>query len=46
VKWIDKVLDVALERQPTPLPDEDTKVEAKPEAKEAASAVSNEVLKH
>ncbi|MFN3616349.1 MAG: endopeptidase La [Aquabacterium sp.] len=46
VKWIDKVLDVALERQPEPLPDEDTKVEAKPETKEAASAVSNEVLKH
>jgi ATP-dependent Lon protease len=23
VKWIDKVLDIALERQPTPLPDEE-----------------------
>ncbi|MEK8085202.1 endopeptidase La [Aquabacterium sp. A3] len=46
VKWIDKVLEVALESQPSPLPDEETKVEAKPETKEAASAVSNEVLKH
>lgn len=28
VKWIDKVLEVALERQPTPLLDEETKVAA------------------
>jgi hypothetical protein len=25
VRWIDKVLEVALERQPTPLPDEEAK---------------------
>jgi ATP-dependent Lon protease len=49
VKWIDKVLEVALERQPEPLPDEevkvDGKVEAKPEAA-GASATSNDMLKH
>lgn len=44
VKWIDKVLEVALERQPAPLPEEEVKVAeaAKPEA----SAASNDVLKH
>jgi len=47
VKWIDKVLEVALERVPTPLPEEEAKVEAKPEAAAApASPVSNDVLKH
>ena len=46
VKWIDKVLEVALERQPTPLPEEEAKVEAKPEAAAAPSPVSNELLKH
>ncbi|NBD21026.1 endopeptidase La [Aquabacterium fontiphilum] len=49
VKWIDKVLEVALERQPEPLPDEevkvDGKVESKPEAA-GASATSNDMLKH
>jgi len=30
VKWIDKVLDVALERRPTPLPEEETAVAAAP----------------
>jgi ATP-dependent Lon protease len=30
VKWIDKVLEVALERQPTPLPDEEPVVAATP----------------
>ena len=47
VKWIDKVLEVALERLPTPLPEEDVKVAAeaaKPEA--AAAATSTDVLKH
>src|SRR5690606_39002341 len=38
VKWIDKVLEVALVRQPQPLPEEDVKVEAKPEAAGAAPA--------
>jgi ATP-dependent Lon protease len=46
VKWIDKVLEVALERQPTPLPEEEAKVEAKPEAAAAPSPASNELLKH
>ena len=47
VKWIDKVLEVALERVPTPLPEEEAKVEAKPEAAAApASPVSNDALKH
>ena len=44
VKWIDKVLEVALERQPTALPDEEAKpVEAKPEVQAAGST---EILKH
>ncbi len=30
VKWIDKVLDVALERRPTPLPDDETAAVATP----------------
>jgi ATP-dependent Lon protease len=30
VKWIDKVLDVALERHPTPLPEEEPAVAAAP----------------
>lgn len=47
VKWIDKVLEVALERQPTPLPEEEAKVEAKPEAAAApAAAGSSDVMKH
>jgi len=28
VKWIDKVLEIALERKPTPLPDEEPAVAA------------------
>jgi len=49
VKWIDKVLEVALERQPEPLPDEEVKpVEAKPEAAAAvaAPAGATDVMKH
>jgi ATP-dependent Lon protease len=46
VKWIDKVLEVALERQPEPLPDDEVKVEAKPEAAAAAPAATAEVMKH
>jgi ATP-dependent Lon protease len=49
VKWIDKVFEVALERQPTPLPDEEVKpVEAKPEtaAAVAAPAGATDVMKH
>src|SRR3954453_24202722 len=49
VKWIDKVLDVALERAPTPLTDEEVvKVEPKPEAAAAAAQQPGVVvdLKH
>jgi ATP-dependent Lon protease len=50
VKWIDKVFEVALERQPTPLPEEEAKpVEAKPEAAAAAVAApagATDVMKH
>lgn len=45
VRWIDKVLEIALERAPTPLPEEDTAVEptAKPEA---AKTVHTGPIKH
>jgi ATP-dependent Lon protease len=50
VKWIDKVLEVALERQPEALPDEEVKAAdgkvveaAKPDA---APGGSNDVMKH
>jgi ATP-dependent Lon protease len=49
VKWIDKVLEVALERQPEPLPEDEVKpVEAKPEAAAAvaAPAGATDVMKH
>ena len=48
VKWIDKVLEIALERAPTPLPEEEAKVEAKPDAAPAAAAppTSTEAVKH
>jgi len=48
VKWIDKVLEIALERMPEPLPEEEAKVEAKPDGAPAAPAAptSTEVLKH
>jgi len=45
VKWIDKVLEIALERMPTPLPEEEAKVEVKPEATPAAPT-STEAVKH
>ena len=49
VKWIDKVLEIALERMPTPLPEEEAKVEVKPDAAPAAAAAaptSTEAVKH
>lgn len=47
VKWIDKVLDVALEAKPTPLPDEEPgKVEAAAKDGAPAAEVSTDVLKH
>ncbi|MBC7700943.1 endopeptidase La [Aquabacterium sp.] len=49
VKWIDKVLEIALERMPMPLPEEEAKVEVKPDAAPATAAVppiSTEAVKH
>ena len=50
VKWIDKVLEVALERQPTPLPEDEVKavvpVEVKAEAAAATPAAQTDVMKH
>jgi ATP-dependent Lon protease len=45
VKWIDRVLEIALESAPQPLPDDEpVKVEPKPEA--ATPAVSPDLLTH
>lgn len=41
VRWIDKVLEIALERAPTPLPDEEVKVAANPEKKEEAAQLKH-----
>jgi ATP-dependent Lon protease len=47
VKWIDKVLEVALVRQPVALPEDEVKVAAKPpEAAAPAAATTTDVLKH
>jgi ATP-dependent Lon protease len=43
VKWIDKVLEVALERQPVPLSDEDA---ASTPVKAGDAPAANEVVKH
>ena len=43
VRWIDKVLEIALEKMPTPLPDEVVAVAATPAADAAAKA---EAVKH
>jgi ATP-dependent Lon protease len=40
VRWIDKVLEVALERMPQPLPDEDVVAQAAPAVKEAPVIVA------
>lgn len=45
VKWIDKVLEVALERKPVPLSDEEAAVTAVT-ADKTSPAVSNDSLKH
>jgi len=42
VKWIDKVLEIALERLPTPLPDDAPVVAATADA----AAVKAEAVKH
>ncbi|GMV57473.1 MAG: Lon protease [Betaproteobacteria bacterium] len=44
VKWIDKVLEIALQRQPTPLTDEEGAVVAAPVA--PAPAATGEFVKH
>ena len=47
VKWIDRVLEVALERMPAPLADEEpVKVDAKPADKAASSDASVDGLTH
>jgi ATP-dependent Lon protease len=43
VRWIDKVLEISLEKMPTPLPDEVTAVAATPAADAAAKA---QAVKH
>ena len=49
VRWIDKVLEVALERVPTPLPDDEPAVVAEtagPTAAEPAAAAAGTAVKH
>jgi ATP-dependent Lon protease len=46
VKWIDKVLGVALERAPTPLPEEEVPAAAAPIAEGAAQPVTPVRVKH
>jgi len=47
VRWIDKVLELALERVPQPLPEEEAKAEdAKAPVSEAKDAGATEVVKH
>jgi ATP-dependent Lon protease len=46
VKWIDKVLEVALERAPTPLPEEEVPAAAAPIAEGAAQPVTPVRVKH
>ncbi|MBS6363424.1 endopeptidase La, partial [Burkholderia sp.] len=46
VRWIDKVLELALERMPTPLPPEEEAKAAAPVAETAKDAGSTEVVKH
>lgn len=46
VKWIDKVLEIALERAPQALPEEEVKVEPAKTAAPTEAAATTEVLKH
>jgi len=50
VRWIDRVLEVALERMPAPLPEDEAAVAAAPEAEPAKAAApaggEDEVVKH
>jgi ATP-dependent Lon protease len=45
VKWVDKVLEIALERMPTPLPDEEA-VPAPAAKKAAAKSTKSQAVKH
>jgi ATP-dependent Lon protease len=45
VKWVDKVLEIALERMPTPLPDEEA-VPAPAAKKVAAKSTKSQAVKH
>jgi ATP-dependent Lon protease len=46
VRWIDKVLELALERLPTPLPPEEEAKAAAPVGGDAAKDAGTEVVKH
>jgi ATP-dependent Lon protease len=46
VRWIDKVLELALERMPEALPDEDVKEEAKATPVADPAATTSEFIKH
>jgi len=46
VKWIDKVLEVALERQPVPLTDEEAAAAPTPPKQPEPAATTAEVVKH
>jgi ATP-dependent Lon protease len=47
VKWIDRVLEIALQRQPTPLPEEEGAAPAAPPVAAGAPApVAGELVKH
>ncbi len=45
VKWVDKVLEIALESMPTPLPDEEA-VPAPAAKKAAAKSTKSQAVKH
>jgi len=46
VRWIDKVLEVALERAPTPLPDEEPVAATPAPSKDGTAATSTDTLPH
>jgi ATP-dependent Lon protease len=46
VRWIDKVLEIALAGKPTPLPEEEAKVVAEPIAADAVPAPATDATKH
>ncbi|HEX7909155.1 MAG TPA: S16 family serine protease, partial [Paraburkholderia sp.] len=46
VRWIDKVLELALERAPSPLPEEEPKAATPVAAEPGKDAGATEVVKH